>query len=149
MKEKYITGMVLAVFMALCCLASCTGTQEQEVGGTYTGPGGAYEEPAPGVAVEPVDINSATVADLMTVPGMDQVTAQNIVQYREVNGPFDSVDGLLNVSGVDEQRLDSLRDWITVREPGAGQQDMEMPSQDEQTPTWQDRGDVFHNGEYQ
>ncbi|MFY9398125.1 MAG: helix-hairpin-helix domain-containing protein [Desulfomonilia bacterium] len=147
MENRYIAGIVLALLTALFCLASCSGTQEREVGGPYPGPGGTYEEP--GVAVEPVDINSATVADLMTVPGMDQVTAQNIVQYREVNGPFDSVDGLLNVSGIDEQRLDTLRDWITVMEPGTGQQDMEMPSQDESAPIEQDPGDVFHNGEYQ
>src|SRR5690554_944113 len=106
MKHTLITGLILVVLLALGGITSCTGTQEQEVGGTYgedTAPGGAYEEPTPGVVIEPVNVNSATVSELMAIPGMDQTTAQNIVQYREVNGPFDSVDGLLNVSGMDQQ----------------------------------------------
>ena len=92
------------------------------------------------MVIEPVNINSATVAELMAVPGMDQTTAQNIVQYREVNGPFDSVDGLLNVSGIDEQRLNSLRDWITVEEPGVIEEGPAVPPA-------QDRGGVFENGD--
>lgn len=143
-KTAYITGVILIVFLALAGVVSCTGSQEREVGGAYgeeTAPGGVYEEPMPGVVIEPVNINNATVAELMAIPGMDQTTAQNIVQYREVNGPFDSVDGLLNVSGVDDQRLNSIRDWVTVEEPGAIQEEVPIP-QEPSSPE-QDSGDVF------
>ena len=149
MKSIHVAGVILILLFTLGSMISCTGTQEQEVGGTYgeeTAPGGVYEEPTPGVVIEPVNINTATVAELMAVPGMDQATAQNIVQYREVNGPFDSVDGLLNVSGINEQRLDSLRDWVTVEEPGAME---EGPGaiEEEPAPPAQDRGGVFENGD--
>ncbi|MFA5652575.1 MAG: helix-hairpin-helix domain-containing protein [Desulfomonilia bacterium] len=149
MKSIHVAGVILILLFTLGSMTSCTGTREQEVGGTYgeeTAPGGAYEEPTPGVVVEPVNINTATVAELMAVPGMDQTTAQNIVQYREVNGPFDSVDGLLSVSGIDEQRLDSLRDWVTVEESGVME---EEPGaiEEKPVPPARDRGGVFENGD--
>ncbi|HPV30535.1 MAG TPA: helix-hairpin-helix domain-containing protein [Deltaproteobacteria bacterium] len=144
------SGVILIVCLALAGVVSCTGTKETQVGGTSgeeTAPGGVYEEPIPGAVVEPVNINTATVAELMVIPGMDQATAQNIVQYREVNGPFDSVDSLLNVSGVDEQRLDSIRDWVTVEEPGVIEEGTPIPQEEPSAPE-QDSGDVFQNGEY-
>ncbi len=150
MKRINVAGVILILLFTLGSMTSCTGTQEQEVGGTYgeeTAPGGVYEEPTPGVVIEPVNINSATVAELMAVPGMDQTTAQNIVQYREVNGPFDSVDGLLNVSGIDEQRLNSLRDWITVEEPGVMEEGPGVIEEGPAVPPAQDRGGVFENGD--
>ncbi len=149
MKRINVAGVILILLFTIGSMTSCTGTQEQEVGGTYgeeTAPGGVYEEPTPGVVIEPVNINSATVAELMAVPGMDQTTAQNIVQYREVNGPFDSVDGLLNVSGIDEQRLNSLRDWITVEEPGVMEEGPDAIEEGPAPPA-QDRGGVFENGD--
>lgn len=149
MKSINVAGVILILLFTLGNMTSCTGTQEQEVGGTYgeeTAPGGVYEEPAPGVVIEPVNINTATVAELMAVPGMDQTTAQNIVQYREVNGPFDSVDGLMNVSGIDEQRLNSLRDWISVDEPG-GMEEGPGAIEEEPAPPARDRGGVFENGD--
>ncbi|HPX18885.1 Helix-hairpin-helix motif protein (modular protein) [anaerobic digester metagenome] len=149
MKSIHVAGAILILLFMLGSMTSCTGTQEKEVGGTYgeeTTPGGGYEEPTPGVVIEPVNINTATVDELMAVPGMDQTTAQNIVQYREVNGPFDSVDGLLNVSGIDEQKLDSLRDWITVEEPGVMEEEPGV-IEEEPVPPAQDRGGVFENGD--
>lgn len=149
MKSIHVAGVILILLFALGSMTSCTGTQEPAVGGTYgeeTAPGGVYEEPTPGVVIEPVDINTATVAELMAVPGMDQTTAQNIVQYREVNGPFDSVDELMNVSGVDEQRLNSLRDWITVEESGVMEEEPGVIEEGPAPPA-QDRGGVFENGD--
>jgi len=61
-----------------------------------------------------VDVNTASAQELQSVPGIDQTLAQNIVSYREANGPFSSVDDLLKVQGMDQQKLDSIRSSITI-----------------------------------
>lgn len=67
-----------------------------------------------------VDVNTASAQELQSVPGIDQTLAQNIVSYREANGPFASVDDLLKVSGMDQQKLDSIRSSITVGSASGG-----------------------------
>lgn len=73
-----------------------------------------------GASQAKVDINTATVDELQSVPGLDQELAQNIIDYREASGPFSSVDELTNVEGIDNEKLDAMRDQITVGEmPGS------------------------------
>lgn len=62
-----------------------------------------------------VDINSADVARLDTLPGVGPATAQRIVTDREANGPFASVEDLGRVPGIGEKKLDALKDLICVR----------------------------------
>ena len=57
----------------------------------------------------PLSLNSATVQQLDTLPGVGPVLAQRIVQYREQHGGFQSVDQLRHVSGFGERRLQDLR----------------------------------------
>ena len=64
--------------------------------------------------VAPVDVNTASVEQLMSVPGIGQVVAQRIVEFREKNGPYKSVDDLLKVQGIGEKSLAKLRDRISV-----------------------------------
>ncbi|MCH9669612.1 MAG: ComEA family DNA-binding protein [Actinomycetia bacterium] len=61
-----------------------------------------------------IDLNSATVDDLDTLPGVGPVTAAAIVAWRETNGRFDSVDQLGEVDGIGPARLDKLRDHARV-----------------------------------
>ena len=61
-----------------------------------------------------VNVNTATSAQLQTVSGIGEVTAQKIIDEREANGPFSSVDDLTRVSGIGEKKLASLRDYLTV-----------------------------------
>jgi competence protein ComEA len=67
---------------------------------------------AGGVATGPVHLNSATVEQLDTLPGVGPVTAQKIVDYREKHGAFTSVDELDAVPGIGPARLDELRDLV-------------------------------------
>ena len=61
-----------------------------------------------------VHLNRATEAELQTVSGIGQKRAQDIIAYRDANGPFRSVDDLKNVSGIGEKTLEKLRDAFTV-----------------------------------
>ena len=61
-----------------------------------------------------VHLNRATEAELQTVSGIGQKRAQDIIAYREANGPFRSVEDLKNVSGIGEKTLEKLKDAFTV-----------------------------------
>lgn len=74
--------------------------------------GGTPAGAAPAGAV--VDLNSADVTALDALPGVGPVTADAIIGWREENGPFRSVDDLLDVKGIGEATLDELRDHVRV-----------------------------------
>ena len=61
-----------------------------------------------------VDINSASLADLDALPGVGPSTAQAIIDYRIANGPFASVDDLLNVRGIGPSKLAAMRARVRV-----------------------------------
>jgi competence protein ComEA len=62
-----------------------------------------------------VDINTADAEILATIPGIGGGLAQRIVAFRQQNGPFASVDELLDVSGITEHRLDALIPYVVAR----------------------------------
>jgi competence protein ComEA len=67
-----------------------------------------------GVTSSKVNINSASAVELEALPGIGEVIAQEILDYRTANGPFASVDDLLDVSGIGEVTLENIRDLVTV-----------------------------------
>jgi competence protein ComEA len=70
---------------------------------------------AGGAAASPkVNINSASAVELEVLPGVGEVIAGLIVDYRTANGPFGSVDDLLDVSGIGEVTLENIRDLVTL-----------------------------------
>lgn len=72
--------------------------------------------PASNTATGPlININTATLAELDTLPGIGPKTAQAILDYRQANGPFLSVEDLLEVKGIGEATLAGLRDLVTVK----------------------------------
>jgi competence protein ComEA len=62
----------------------------------------------------PINLNSATEADLDSLPGVGPATAAAIVTHRTEHGPFGSVDALLAVSGIGPAKLESIRDHVVV-----------------------------------
>jgi competence protein ComEA len=62
----------------------------------------------------PLDLNTATAAQLDQLPGVGPSLAAAIVRARERQGPFASVDGLLDVPGIGPAKLDALRDLVRV-----------------------------------
>lgn len=70
---------------------------------------------APAPAAAPVDVNAASVDQLVAVPGIGKSLAQRIVDFRQKNGPFKSVDELLKVQGIGEKSLEKLRPHLVAR----------------------------------
>ncbi len=62
-----------------------------------------------------VDLNSADATTLETLPGVGSALAERIVLFRAANGPFGSVDELLDVSGITERRLELISPYVEVR----------------------------------
>lgn len=62
----------------------------------------------------PVNLNTATVADLDALPGIGPSRAQEIVREREQHGPYRSVDDLQRIKGLGAARIAALRDRVTV-----------------------------------
>jgi competence protein ComEA len=61
-----------------------------------------------------VNINTASASELEALPGIGEVTAQRIIAFREANGPFHSVDDLVQIQGISTRTVDSLRDLVTT-----------------------------------
>ena len=72
---------------------------------------------APGASAEQggrININTASAADLMSLPGIGEVTAARIIAYREEHGPFQSIDDLDLVDGISTATIEGIRDLVTV-----------------------------------
>jgi len=67
-----------------------------------------------GSAPPPININTASVEELATLPGVGEVIAQRIVSHREKSGKFRKVDELLVIRGISKKKLEKLRPLITV-----------------------------------
>ena len=62
----------------------------------------------------PVNVNRASAAELEAVPGIGPTLAAKIVAYRGANGPFASLEDLLNVEGIGEKTLARLRPYLSA-----------------------------------
>lgn len=61
-----------------------------------------------------VNINTAESSELQTLSGVGESKAKKIIDYRQTNGPFKSIEDLANVSGIGEKTVESLRDSICI-----------------------------------
>lgn len=78
--------------------------------------------PAPkptATATAPVNLNTATVDQLATIPGVGPKMAERIIDYRQKNGGFKKVEDLMNVSGVGEKSFLKMKPLITVGTPSS------------------------------
>ena len=65
----------------------------------------------------PINLNTATVAQLETLPGIGKSTAERILEYRQKNGGFKKVEDLMNVRGIGEKSFLKMKALITVTTP--------------------------------
>lgn len=75
------------------------------------------KKPSP---TEPLDLNTATVEELETLPGIGPTTAKAIVRFREKSGPFRRVEELRAIRGITKKKLEKIRPLVTVKEVPKG-----------------------------
>lgn len=90
-------------------LLQAPGGSGAAAGGRAAAAGGVQRSPP-----QPLNINTATAAELETLPGIGPVLAGRIVTWRDDHGPFQSVDALDAVSGIGAKMLAGIRDLVRV-----------------------------------
>jgi competence protein ComEA len=96
---------VLAFVLAMLMMASPQTVVAQEKAAK------GKESAAP---AGPVNLNTATVAQLEKLPGIGARTAQLIVEHRQKNGGFKKVEELMNIKGIGEKAFLKLKPMVTV-----------------------------------
>lgn len=61
-----------------------------------------------------ISINQATLKELMTLPGIGEAKAKNIIEYRTTNGEFTNIEDIKNVTGIGDAIYDQIKSYITI-----------------------------------
>ena len=101
--------MMTALVLALGLVATAVSAQEAARP--------AKASTASASAGAPVNLNTATVAQLEAVPGIGKSTAERILEYRQKNGSFKKIEDLMNVRGIGEKSFLKMKGLITVTAP--------------------------------
>ncbi len=98
-------------------LAAPVRDGEQVIVPAAGAPGADMAQPDAEGSVEgglPVPVNTASAEALEALPGVGPVLAQRIVEWRDQNGPFTTVEDLLDVPGIGEAKLAAMRDAVAI-----------------------------------
>jgi competence protein ComEA len=79
-------------------------------------------KPTP-AATTPVNLNTATLAELQALPGVGAATAKLILEHRQKNGGFKKIEELMNIKGIGEKSFLKLKPMVTVTPDKADRQD--------------------------
>jgi competence protein ComEA len=85
---------------------------------------------------QPINLNTATIAQLEALPGIGPNTAKSIVDFRNRSGPFQRVEDLLAIKGISKSKLEKLRPYVTVG-PTAPNRHPDSPHQTLSSPNFQ------------
>lgn len=115
-KMKIRSLIVILVSIMVTAISAHQGISAESGIETATDPAVLAEVGTGGeeAAADLVDINRADAAMLTTLPGIGPKTAGKITAYREANGPFKTVDELLNISGIGPQKLEKIRMLVKI-----------------------------------
>lgn len=61
-----------------------------------------------------ININSAYAADLQLLPGIGEIIAERIIEYREQKGGFKNIDDLRKIKGIGDKKFEKIKEYITV-----------------------------------
>ena len=109
-RMSFVLGCALAALMA----GAPTTAMAQEKA--------AKTKPAPAVSA-PVNLNTATAADLQALPGVGAATARLIIEHREKNGGFKKIEELMTIKGIGEKSFLKLKPMVVVAPLKAERQD--------------------------
>ncbi len=65
----------------------------------------------------PIDLNKATLEELVLIPGIGRKTASKIVRFREEKGAFPEVDVLKRIEGLGEKKYDRIKGYLSINRP--------------------------------
>lgn len=114
MSPDVLFALITAAYFAACAVIWCVCDSSRN--SSYVEPlpletSAAEEEP---VGLLRIDLNTASAEKLMEISGIGEVTAGNIIEYREQNGRFYDVDELIEVRGIGKKTLEKIRPYLTV-----------------------------------
>ena len=105
---------MLRTVLSIVALASLIAAQPQMAVAQSRTSSRSTAKPA---VTGPVNINTASVTELQTLPGIGAKTAERIVEYRQKNGPFKKIEDVMNVRGLGEKNFLKLKEQLTVGVP--------------------------------
>lgn len=100
---------MLRLFLSVVTLGACLAAHPLRAQGTAPSTSSNASKPA-----VMVNLNTASVAELQTLPGIGAKVAARIVEYRVKKGPFRKIEELMNVQGIGEKSFLKLRTQVTV-----------------------------------
>ena len=65
--------------------------------------------------IEKININNADIKQLQTLPSIGESTAQKIIEYRNENGKFNSIEEIKNVKGIGDSKFEKIKEYISVK----------------------------------
>jgi comEA protein len=125
---SFFLGLVIFQVVLIAIGLVLLGTTNNKTSLTsYTAPtkeiteenqGGKISEPqVTGTSTERgllVNINKDNVETIALLPGIGEVTAQKIIDYRTLNGDFKAIEDIKNVDGIGDQTFENIRQYITI-----------------------------------
>ena len=108
-------GVMLGIFIMQTRIPGTVSVQraapEEAAESTQT----VAEEAVDATADDRLDLNTATAEELQELPGIGEVIAQRIIDYRELCGRFLDPEQLMEVDGIGQAKYEKLRELVTVR----------------------------------
>ena len=101
---RRMSFVVVYALLALMAVAPATAMAQDKA---------PKSKPAPAFST-PVNLNTATAADLEALPGVGAATARLIIEHREKNGGFKKIEELMNIKGIGEKSFLKLNPMVTV-----------------------------------
>ena len=115
----FMSGLYLGRQMSLPAMRMTSGLSDMTVEPTLPDEVTEQTEPTketePEVQVSfPIDINTASLTELMELPDIGEVLAQRIIDHRTENGPFATIEDIMNVHGISDKRFEKIKDLIYI-----------------------------------
>ena len=107
---------VLLMFLAVAAMAVIPVAAAQQAKAPAPETKATRASKAAPAPTAPINLNTATQAQLETLPGVGPKAAQRILEYRKQNGPFKKIEDLMNVKGFGEKTFLKLKPMLTVGE---------------------------------